>query len=463
MLDRYTLASVGLLLTDERRIKTWCEVEVAAAKAQGAPDNVIRILQGNSLHRQPTWREVMFAEIETGHDVAAFLRAWNDHLPEVARPWLHRNMTSSDLVDTANALMMKRVGAELIKESAQFFNKLAEHAEQHQFTVRVGRTHGQHAEITTWGHWVANLAQAAFRAHRRIEWAVHNVSVAKLSGPVGDYKAISPEVERTFAQELGLERPQSATQILFRDTYADLVWACSQAATVVEALALEVRLGQQTELSELREPRPGRRPVGSSAMPHKRNPITSEQLCGLARLVRAQVGPVQEGVATWHERDISHSSVERVALKQSLALTHYMLVHGTRLISNLEVDTDRMCTNATSGSNEILLSSAARRWLVDNGLTDAQLAWDLVAEASQVTSVESRLLTDAVILVTMRWAKGGKIPADKFPDFAPDWVAFRQAMELDCQIGSNDGVTFQTLRRVRQMVKETQEESNGVR
>jgi adenylosuccinate lyase len=293
---------------------------------------------------------------------------------------------------------------------------------------------------------MADFANVTHRAHKRLWTAVRQAGVAKLSGPVGDYKVITPSVEAEFARFLGLRRPLSATQVVPRDFYADLVWACSQAATLVERLALEVRLSQQTEVGELREARPGTSPVGSSAMPHKRNPIVSEQLTGLAKLVRAQVVPVQEGLALWHERDISHSSVERVALWGAITLTHYMLTKADALIEGLEVDAARMIQNATHLNHGAVVSSAARSWLVANGLTDPQIAWNLMHRAADLAEADPGTgnFHHHAFQVVSGWCRSPKVQ-ERFPDFNPDWHAFSAAMELTNQVSQHDTSTFRQL------------------
>lgn len=460
MIERYTLSPMDKLTSDHYRFQVWHEVEMAAAKAQGAPDSMLEEMVSRP---GPSINELRRREQETGHDVMAFLQAWNDRLSSQHQPWLHRNMTSSDLVDTANSLIIKRIGDVLTRELFLLFETSVGHAQLHKDTIRVGRTHGQHAEVTTWGHWVAGFAHGLHRALKRLEFAVEAAQVAKLSGPVGDYKNVTPHVERTFARELGLSYARAATQVVPRDLYADVVWACSQVATIIESFALEVRLGQQTELDELREPRSGSSPTGSSAMPHKRNPVICEQLCGLARLVRAQVLPVQEGAALWHERDISHSSVERVALRQALVLTHYMISKARHVLGGLEVNEDRMIDNAVHLNNGEIFSSAIRSWLVDNGLTDPQLAWRLVQDATERGRERNKHLVEATIITVSAWEQIAERVGvrDKYPDFDPDWAKFREAIDLDNQVSKNDDYTFRQLELLRRVVSENRYNKTG--
>jgi adenylosuccinate lyase len=253
-------------------------------------------------------------------------------------------MTSSDLLDTALALQLTEATDLLIARADGLVAVLREHGLAHSGTLRVGRTHGVHAEPDVWGHRVADFAFAVARCRDRLRRARDAVAVGKLSGPVGTYSNIDPAIEATVLAGLGLRPPDVATQVVFRDGIAEWVSVLALLATACEAIALEVRHGQRTEVRELAEPfSAGQK--GSSAMPHKKNPIRSERICGLARVVRAYVTPVTEGMALWHERDISHSSVERVALPDAAIATDYLLHLTTGLVSGLVVDTARMRAN----------------------------------------------------------------------------------------------------------------------
>lgn len=364
--------------SDEGKIVVWANVEAAAAWAQGAPESVVAELEDSS--RYPSWTEVLREEETTRHDVVAFLQAWRRNLSDEAGRWVHRNMTSSDLVDTAIGLRFEQSFWALDSQLGTLVTTLAKHALKHKDTVRVARTHGQHAELSTWGYRVAGFATNLQRARLRLLGARDGASVGKLSGPVGDYKRVTVDQESAFLQRLDLTRMPVTTQVVPRAGYADFVWACAQIATALEEMALEVRLCQRSEVGEVAEGfTPGQR--GSSAMPHKRNPIASERLCGLATLIRAQVMPVLEGVALHHERDISHSSVERVALPLVCHLTHFALIDATALWRDLVVNVGRMMETARSAA-QVTLSASIKDRLIASGVS-ADQAWRMVHEGSQ--------------------------------------------------------------------------------
>lgn len=382
MIERYTTPEMERIWSDAARVKAWAMVEIEAARAQGAPDHVVRELNDNS--EWPTVTECDAEEATTRHDVVAFVQAWRRKLTEgggaEAAGWVHRNMTSSDLVDTAVGLRLVQSWEEIDRALSDVISVTARHAIQHRDTVRVARTHGQHAELSTWGYRVAGFARSLERARTRFLDARWVFGRGKLSGPVGDYKRITPDRERAAMSALHLTPPPVATQVVPRDGIADFVWCCAQIATALEEQALEIRLCQRSEVGELAEGfAPGQR--GSSAMPHKRNPITAERLCGLARLIRAQIVPVLEGVAMHHERDLAHSSVERVALPDVATLTHFALVEARSLWLNLVVDANRMKDHARRAA-DVTLSAQLREHLVANGV-DPDTAWQLVYDGAQ--------------------------------------------------------------------------------
>jgi adenylosuccinate lyase len=327
--------------------------------------------------RVPGPVEVRTEEHTTRHDVVAFLNCWRRGMDEVGHEWVHRGLTSSDVVDTANAMRMAKA-AEHVRWSLDALSiTLARHALAHRSTLRVGRTHGQTAELTTWGFRVAGLAFAVERASQRLGFLGPNWTVGKLSGPVGDNKHLTLADEENALQRLNLATATAPTQVVMRDGYADFVFCLSQAASVIGALAMEIRLSARSDTGEVAEGfADGQK--GSSAMPHKRNPITAEKLSGLSRLVRAQVGPVQEGIELHHERDISHSSVERVALQTAAVLTEHMAREANAMMTNLVVNTDRMWTNVTRSPE--LASAFIRNKLVEQGM-HPDTAWGLVADA----------------------------------------------------------------------------------
>jgi adenylosuccinate lyase len=384
MIERYTLPEMGRVWSEAHKYEQWCRVEIlvleAHARAGTVPADSVAPVRAAAL---PTPEAVAEVEAVTEHDVIAFLTAWADNTsPRSAAAYVHFGMTSSDLLDTALALQLTEATDILLAKADKLVAALRDHALKHKHTLRAGRTHGIHAEPDLWGHRVADFAFAAARCRDRIRRARDAVAVGKLSGPVGSYSNIDPAIEAEVMPALGLRPADVASQVVMRDGISEWTGALALMATVCEAVALEVRHGQRTELRELAEPfRKGQK--GSSAMPHKKNPIRSERICGLARVVRGYVTPVTEGIPLWHERDISHSSVERVALPDAAIATDYLLHLTTGLVEGLVVDAARMRANldATHG---LIYSSAVLLELVASGLTRED-AYALVQAAAMDT------------------------------------------------------------------------------
>jgi adenylosuccinate lyase len=369
VLERYTLPEMGHVWSEAHKYELWCRVEVLVLQAQAragiVPQDSVEPVRSAP---PPTPEAVAAVEAVTDHDVIAFLTAWADNTsPRSAAAYVHYGMTSSDLLDTALAIQLTEASDLLVAKASRLVAVLRDHALAHAGTLRAGRTHGIHAEPDTWGHRVADFAFAMARCRDRIVRAREAVAVGTLSGPVGTYSTIDPAIEAEVMPALGLRPADVATQVVMRDGIAEWVAALALAATVCEAVALEVRHGQRTEVRELAEPFGGGQ-KGSSSMPHKKNPIRSERITGLARLVRGYVTPVTEGIPLWHERDISHSSVERVALPDAAILVDYLLHLTTGLIEGLTVDAARMRANldATGG---LIYSSSVLLKLVDDGMT----------------------------------------------------------------------------------------------
>jgi adenylosuccinate lyase len=369
MIDRYTLPEMGRVWSEAHKYELWCQVELMVlethAKAGTVPAESVQPVRDAA---PPTPEAVAEVEAVTEHDVIAFLTAWADNTtPRSAAAYVHYGMTSSDLLDTALAVQLAEATDILLAKADQLVATLRDHALAHQHTLRPGRTHGIQAEPDVWGHRVADFAFAAARSRDRLRRAREAVAVGKLSGPVGSYSNIDPAVETAVMPRLGLTPADAATQVVFRDGIAEWVSALAILATVCEAIALEVRHGQRTEVRELAEPfRAGQK--GSSAMPHKKNPIRSERIAGLARVIRGYVTPVTEGIPLWHERDISHSSVERIALPDAAIATDYLLHLTTGLVAGLVVDVARMRANLEV-TNGLLYSSAVLLELVSGGLS----------------------------------------------------------------------------------------------
>jgi adenylosuccinate lyase len=384
MISRYTLPEMGHIWSDAHKYELWCRVEVlvleAHAKAGTVPETAVEPVRNAA---PPTPEAVAEVEAVTDHDVIAFLTAWADNTtPREAAAYVHYGMTSSDLLDTALAMQLTEATDVLVAKADRLVAVLREHALTHKDTLRVGRTHGIHAEPDTWGHRVADLAFAMARCRDRLRRARQAVAVGTLSGPVGTYSNIDPSVEADVMAKLGLQPADVATQVVIRDGIAEWVSVLALTATVCEAVALEVRHGQRTELRELAEPF-GKGQKGSSSMPHKKNPIRSERISGLARLVRGYVTPVTEGIPLWHERDISHSSVERVALPDAAITVDYLLQLTAGLIEGLTVDADRMRANMES-TGGLLYSSAVLLELVSAGMSRED-AYALVQGAAMDT------------------------------------------------------------------------------
>jgi adenylosuccinate lyase len=369
MIERYTLPEMGRVWSEAHKYELWCQVEVlvleAHAKAGVVPADVVEPVRNAPA---PTPEAVAEIEAVTQHDVIAFLSAWADRTqPREAAAYVHFGMTSSDLLDTALALQLVEATDLLLHKADCLVAALRDLGLAHRDTVRVGRTHGIHAEPTVFGHRIADLAFAMARSRDRLRRARAAVAVCKISGAVGTYSNIDPDVEQSVAEQLGLTPAAAATQVVIRDGISEWVSALAVMATVCEAFALEVRHGQRTEVRELWEPF-GKGQKGSSAMPHKKNPIASERVAGLARVVRAQVVPVMEGIPLWHERDISHSSTERVALPDAAVATDYLLHLTTRLVTGLVVDAERMRANLES-SGGLIYTSTVLLELVESGLS----------------------------------------------------------------------------------------------
>jgi len=384
MIDRYTLPEMGRVWSDAHKYELWCRVEILVLEAHARAGTVPAAAVGPVRSAPPPTPEAVAAvEAVTDHDVIAFLTAWADNTsPRSAAAYVHYGMTSSDLLDTALALQLTEATDIILAKADRLVAVLRDHALAHRETLRAGRTHGVHAEPDAWGHRVADFAFAAARSRDRIRRAREAVAVGKLSGPVGSYSNIDPVVEAEVMPALGLRAADVATQVVMRDGIAEWVSALAVLATVCEAVALEVRHGQRTEVAELAEPfRPGQK--GSSAMPHKKNPTRSERICGLARMVRSYVTPVTEGIPLWHERDISHSSVERIALPDAAIATDYLVHLTVGLVEGLAVDARRMRANmdATHG---LLYSSAVLLELVSGGMSRED-AYALVQAAAMDT------------------------------------------------------------------------------
>jgi adenylosuccinate lyase len=388
VIERYTLPEMGHVWSEAYKYETWCRVETLVCEAHAAAGTIpADVVEPVRRALPPTPEAVADIEAVTQHDVIAFLSAWADNTtPREAAAYVHFGMTSSDLLDTALAVQLTEASDLLLAKADELVAALRDRALEHRNTLKVGRTHGIHGEPDTLGHRLADLAFAAARSRDRLRRAREAVGLVAISGAVGTYSNIDPAVESYVADKLGLRAAPVSTQVVIRDGISEWVNALAVLSTVCEAFALEVRHGQRTEVRELSEPF-GKGQKGSSAMPHKKNPIISERICGLARIVRAQIVPVMEGIPLWHERDISHSSVERVALPDAAITTDYLLHLTTRLVRGLVVDSDRMRANLESSGGLIYTSSVLLE-LVESGLSRED-AYALVQSAAMRTWAES--------------------------------------------------------------------------
>jgi adenylosuccinate lyase len=385
LIERYTRPEMGAVWSERRRLDAWLQVELAVVDAL-AEQGVVPAGDADVIRDRASFTVEAVKERErvTDHDVAAFVDVVADSVGEAGR-WVHHGLTSSDVLDTALALQLSQAGLILCGGAADYRNALIRRAREHAGTICVGRTHGIHAEPTTFGVKLAGFAFEAHRNLRRLERAVEGVSVGALSGAVGTYSANGPDVEAAVLSRLGLSREDVSTQVVPRDRHAELLEAVALAGAGLERFATEVRHLQRTEVREVEEPFRAGAQKGSSAMPHKRNPIVTERITGIARLLRGYAQTGLENVALWHERDISHSSVERVSLPDATILLDYAQHLAVRVVDGMVVHEGRMRANleATHGA---LYSQRALLALVEAGMTrdeayrivqeNAQRAWD---------------------------------------------------------------------------------------
>lgn len=368
MIDRYTLPEMAELWSAERRLATWKKVEELAleawAEAGVAPAGAVTAIRKAPV---PTPEQVAEREAIINHDLAAFVDVLAAGMGEGGE-WVHYGLTSSDVVDTASGVIMGEAARLLIGEVEKLYSVVREAALEHRDTVMLGRTHGMWAEPTSWGLKLANWAFQVARDHERLSAARQAVAVGKVSGAVGTYAQCPPAVEEYVCERLGLGSEPASTQVTARDRHAQFLSAIALAGASLERFATEIRLLQRNEVGEAAEGfRPGQK--GSSAMPHKRNPITSERMAGMARLLRGYATTALENVALWHERDISHSSVERVIIPDACTALHYMLVTFTGLMERLEVDAARMRSNLDATGGLVVSGALLSELIRQSGLS----------------------------------------------------------------------------------------------
>ena len=343
MIPRYAPPEIAAIFTDESRFRRWLEVELQVCEAWAALGRIPeRELVELRTARIDAGR-IAQLEAEQGHDVAAFVAAVQETVGEAGR-YLHLGLTSSDVVDTALATQLRDAAVVIDSDCGVLEDALVEQAERHRLTVMMGRTHGVHAEPLTLGIKLANFVDELRRSRRRLAIATEDIAVGRIGGAVGTHATVPPEVEERVCRGLGLAAAPVATQVLARDRHAAFVAALALLGAVLERLATTIRLLQITEVDEVEEPF-SERQKGSSAMPHKRNPILCERVCGLARVLRGYAATAMEDVALWHERDVTHSSAERVILPDACALSDYMLRLSARIVRGLRVKPGRMREN----------------------------------------------------------------------------------------------------------------------
>jgi adenylosuccinate lyase len=384
MIDRYSLPGMKELWTPEAKYASWVRVEVLATEAQAqlgaVPAEALEAIRGGVV---PTPARVAEHERSRDHEILAFLAAYTETIAGGHGRWVHHGMTSYDLVDTALGHTLARSCDLMTEATGGLRRALVRRSLEHWDSVCVARTHGVHAEPTTFGQKMALHAFAVDRCLSRLRAARAAVAVGTISGPVGTYSQIDPFVEQYVCDRLGLEIEPIPSQVVARDRHAELLAALAVLGAVVEQIGLELRLLQQTEVREVEEPRTSGY-QGSSAMPHKRNPTSSERICGLARLLRAYADATYENVALWHERDLAHSPVERVVFPDALTIAHYQVSKAAEIIEGLTVHAERMRANldATHG---LIYSSVVLLDLVTAGM-DREKAYRAVQAAATETA-----------------------------------------------------------------------------
>lgn len=396
MNTRFALPEMAGLWTDQAKYTTWVTVEILASEAQAKLGRV-PVSAVEDMRRAPVPTPLRIAELqqERDHEITSFLAAYCESIPRESARWVHLGMTSSDLVDTALGHILATATDVLIHAARRLRDALTEQADRHWNTVIVGRTHGVHAEPTTFGHKLATLAYAVQRSLDRLAAARTAVAVGTISGAVGTYSQIDPAVERHVCAALGLGIEPAPSQVVARDRHAQLLQAVACLGACVEQLTLELRLLQRTEVAEVEERRSSAY-QGSSAMPHKRNPTASEELNGLARLLRGYADTALENVALWHERDLAHKAVEQVILPGSLTIGHYQAARAADLVATLRVDTDRMRAGVDR-TGGLIYSSSVLSELLEGGM-EREKAYRAVQAAALRCAGSGENLTDVLRL-----------------------------------------------------------------
>lgn len=367
MIERYTKPEMGAIWTEESKYQAWLDVEIAVCEAQVKAGNMPKeALEEIKAKARFDVDRILEIEKEVKHDVIAFLTNVNEHVGDAGR-YIHKGMTSSDVLDTALALNMRKAGKLLVQELQALHDAILLQAKKHKKTVTIGRSHGIHAEPTTFGFKMAVWLEEIRRHQKRLDDAIESISVGKVSGAVGTFSNISPEIENLTCEILELAPAPVSTQIIQRDRHAQFLWVIALIGSSLDKFATEIRHLQRTDVLEAEEPfTHGQK--GSSAMPHKRNPVGCENISGLARILRANAIAALENIPLWHERDISHSSVERVILPDSTILLHYMLKRFTGIVKDIVVYPDNMMRNLDVFGG-VIFSQAVMLKLVEKGMS----------------------------------------------------------------------------------------------
>jgi adenylosuccinate lyase len=379
VIERYTLPEMGDLWSEAYKLKTWLDVEIAVCEAQAElgyiPAAAVEEIKAKA-NFDP--QRVLEIEAEVRHDVIAFLTNVNEYVGDAGR-YIHLGLTSSDVLDTALSLQLVASLDLLLKRLEDVIEAIRKKATTHRNTVMIGRSHGVHAEPITFGFKLAGWLAEVLRHQERLQVLKKTIAVGKISGAVGTYANVEPRIEAIACAKLGLKPDTASTQVISRDLHADFVQQLALLAASIERFAVEIRNLQKTDVLEVEEFF-SKGQKGSSAMPHKRNPIRSERLTGMARLVRSHAGAALENVALWHERDISHSSVERVILPDACILTHFMLHEITNLVNNLLVYPENMARNLNCYGG-VVFSQRVLLTLIDKGLNREE-AYSIVQESA---------------------------------------------------------------------------------
>jgi adenylosuccinate lyase len=378
MIKRYSPKQMERIWSDEHRFELWHQIETFVCEAWAELGRMPAHVADSVRNAKYSIQRIEEIEKEVGHDVIAFVTALAENAGEAGR-YIHFGLTSSDVIDTAFAVQIVESLKLLLSDLEALIQSLDNLIKDHKYTVMVGRTHGAHAEPTTFGLKLLTIRQALLRSKVRIEHALKESSVGKISGAVGTHATVDPRVEEYVCQKLGLRPAEASSQIIQRDIHAHVISELALLASVLEMLATEIRLLQRTEVSEVFEPFSDRQ-KGSSAMPHKRNPILCERICGLARTVRGYSLTAMENVALWHERDISHSSAERIIFPDAFMACDYMVQLAKKILDGLEVRKDKMLQNLNIGGG-VIFSQRVLLALIEVGM-DRDRAYRIVQSAA---------------------------------------------------------------------------------